>query len=218
MHRVLELSSAVDRLWDEHVRIRGEISKKTTDPLSVWGQPEDTQHHPLTIREKDRIYDDLYLTEHQQNAGPYARLKAAMDYWCALWFWPIDKAEELPTRQEFLFDMYALLGVDIVNASAKKKQSIGQIGMFDDEFYDNMYSLFDTLGEVNLDQLRSLFPRMRIANEVAKQQHFFHWELEFADVFAERGGFEISLSKWIQTHYCEHRRKPHEIRHFATVA
>ena len=198
--RVLELSSAVDRLWDEHVRIRGEISRKTTDPLSVWGQPEDTQHHPLTIREKDRIYDSLYLTEHQQNAGPYARLKAAMDYWCALWFWPIDRAEELPTRQEFLFDMYALLGVDIVNASAKKKQSIGQIGMFDDEFYDNMYSLFDTLGEVNLDQLRSLFPRMRIADEVAKQQHFFHWELEFADVFAERGGFDLVIGNppWIK--------------------
>ena len=198
--RVLELSSAVDRLWDEHVRIRGEISRKTTDPLSVWGQPEDTQHHPLTIREKDRIYDSLYLTEHQQNAGPYARLKAAMDYWCALWFWPIDQAEELPTRQEFLFDMYALLGVDIVNASAKKKQSIGQIGMFDDEFYDNMYSLFDTYGEVNLDQLRSLFPRMRIADEVAKQQHFFHWELEFADVFAERGGFDLVIGNppWIK--------------------
>ena len=34
----------------------------------------------------------------------------------------------------------------------------------------------------------------------------------------EAGKIEISLSKWIQTHYCEHRRKPHEIRHFATVA
>ena len=21
-----------------------------------------------------------------------------MDYWCALWFWPIDKADELPDR------------------------------------------------------------------------------------------------------------------------
>lgn len=211
--RVLELSSAVDKLWDEHVRIRGEISRKTTDPLTVWGQSQkpsplgkvppqgaDEVPHVLTIREKDRIYDDLYLTEHQQNAGPYARLKAAMDYWCALWFWPIDQAEELPTRQEFLFDMYALLGVDIVNASAKKRQSIGQIGMFDDEFYDNMYSLFDTLGEVNLDQLRSLFPRMRIADEVAKQQHFFHWELEFADVFAERGGFDLVIGNppWIK--------------------
>ena len=26
------------------------------------------------------------------DAGPYARLKFAMDYWCAFWFWPIDQA------------------------------------------------------------------------------------------------------------------------------
>ena len=34
----------------------------------------------------------------------------------------------------------------------------------------------------------------------------------------EAGRIEISLSKWIQTHYCEHGRKPHEIRHSETVA
>ena len=35
---------------------------------------------------------------------------------------------------------------------------------------------------------------------------------------AEQGKFEISLRKWIQTHYCEHPQKPLEIRHFAAVA
>ena len=29
---------------------------------------------------------------------------------------------------------------------------------------------------------------------------------------------EISLRKWIQTHYCEHPQNPLEIRHFAAVA
>ena len=32
------------------------------------------------------------------------------------------------------------------------------------------------------------------------------------------GHIEISLRKWIQTHYCEHPQKPLEIRHFAAVA
>ena len=32
------------------------------------------------------------------------------------------------------------------------------------------------------------------------------------------GKIEISPSKWIQTHYCEHGNKPHEIRRFAVVA
>lgn len=197
--RVLELSAQIDKLWDAHVEMRREITEKTTDPLSVWGQPEDKVHRPMTIREKDAIYESLYLSQGAENASPYARLKAAMDYWCALWFWPIDKAEELPTRQEFLFDMHAILGVDIIRASARKKQTPGQIGMFDQEFYDEMFARFDTLGQVNLDQLRALFPRLRIANEVAQQQHFFHWELEFADVFAERGGFDLIIGNppWI---------------------
>ena len=30
--------------------------------------------------------------------------------------------------------------------------------------------------------------------------------------------FEISLRKWIQTHYCEPGHKPHEIRHFTVIA
>ena len=25
-----------------------------------------------------------------------------MDYWCALWFWPIEQAHLLPTRDEFI--------------------------------------------------------------------------------------------------------------------
>ena len=203
--RVLELSAQIDKLWDAHVELRREISEKTTDPLSVWGQPEDTVHTPMTIREKDAIYEGLYLSQGAENASPYARLKAAMDYWCALWFWPIDKAEELPTRQEFLFDMHAILGVDIIRASARKQQTPGQIGMFDREFYDDMYARFDTLGQVNLDQLRSLFPRLRIADEVAQQQHFFHWELEFADVFVDRGGFDLIVGNppWIKMEWNE---------------
>lgn len=30
--------------------------------------------------------------------------------------------------------------------------------------------------------------------------------------------FEILSGKWIQTHDCEHGPKPHEIRHFASIA
>lgn len=128
--RVLELSAQIDKLWDAHVELRREIAEKTTDPLSVWGQPEDKVHTPMTIREKDAIYEGLYLSQGAENASPYARLKAVMDYWCALWFWPIDKAEELPTRQEFLFDMQMMLGLDVVRVSGDKKNK-GQMSVFD---------------------------------------------------------------------------------------
>lgn len=201
--RVLELSAIIDKLWDAHVELRQEIAEKTTDPLSVWGQPEDTEHVPMTIREKDAIYESLYLSQGAENASPYARLKAVMDYWCALWFWPIDKAEELPTRQEFLFDVQMLLGMDVIRVTGDKRNK-GQLSVFDlmpeeDPFLQEMLERYDRFGAVNLDRLQADFPRLRIANEIAQQQHFFHWELEFADVFAERGGFDLVIGNppWI---------------------
>lgn len=203
--RVLELSATIDKLWDAHVELRQEIAEKTTDPLSVWGQPEDTEHVPMTIREKDAIYESLYLSRGAENASPYARLKAVMDYWCALWFWPIDKAEELPTRQEFLFDVQMLLGMDVIRVTGDKRNK-GQLSVFDlmpeeDPFLQEMLERYDRFGAVNLDRLRADFPRLRIANEIAQQQHFFHWELEFADVFAERGGFDLVIGNppWVKT-------------------
>lgn len=206
---VLELSATIDKLWDAHVELRREINEKTTDPLSAWGQPEDTEHVPLTIREKDAIYEGLYLSHGAENASPYARLKAVMDYWCALWFWPIDKAEELPTRQEFLFDVQMLLGMDVVRVIGDKKNK-GQLSIFDlvpeqDSYLQEMIERYDRFGAVNLDRLRADFPRLRIANEVAKQQHFFHWELEFADVFVERGGFDLVIGNppWIKMEWNE---------------
>ena len=74
----------------------------TRDRLSVFGQ-EDVGSTPVsTIREKDTWLSLIYKTEGAKNAGSYARLKFAMDYWCALWFWPIQQADLLPTRAEFL--------------------------------------------------------------------------------------------------------------------
>ena len=207
--RVLELSAQIDKLWDAHVELRHEIAEKTTDPLSVWGQPEDKVHTPMTIREKDAIYESLYLSHGAENASPYARLKAVMDYWCALWFWPIDKAEELPTRREFLFDVQMMLGLDVVRVIGDKKNK-GQMSVFDimpdeDPYVQEMIERYDRFGAVNLDRLRADFPRLRIADEVARQQHFFHWELEFADVFVEKGGFDLIVGNppWIKMEWNE---------------
>lgn len=205
---VLRLCNQVDALWDAHTQLRAEIKDKTTDPLSVWGQAQDEEHQPTTIRDKDRIYDSLYLSKGGSNASPYARLKAVMDYWCALWFWPIDKADELPNRMEFLWDVNMLLGLDVVSTKGDKKNA-GQISMFDDFDLDpyarELSDRYGKYGAVNLDQLRADFPRLRIANEVAELQKFFHWELEFSDVFEERGGFDLVVGNppWIKLEWNE---------------
>ena len=119
-----------------------------------------------------------------------------MDYWCALWFWPIDKADLLPSRSEFLNDMYMILvGLYSTNSDSQ------QLSMLEDADEEDT----DILLQVNLDELCALLPRLRLARTIAQQNHFMHWELEFADVFAERGGFDLMIGNppWIKIEWNE---------------
>ena len=48
-------------------------------------------------------------------------------------------------------------------------------------------------------------PRCKLASESSRRQRFFHWELEFADVFTSRGGFDLMLGNppWIKVEWNE---------------
>ena len=209
----LRLSDVVDKLWAQVVELRREIDEKTSDPLSVWGQPEETVVSRTTIREKDMIYKKLYLSEEMRNAGPYARLKFAMDYWCALWFWPIDKADLLPTRSEFLFDMSMILEgttdlVKVTDTVYEKKHSRGQLSLFPtpmQELESKILEAFQGDGVVDIPKLCEKQPRLATVRDIAQQNHFMHWELEFADLFAERGGFDLIIGNppWIKMEWNE---------------
>ena len=50
--------------------------------------------------------------------------KFAMDYWCALWFWPIEHADLLPTRQEFFFEMSLILEGGIFSVEPNQQLSL----------------------------------------------------------------------------------------------
>ena len=200
----LRLSEVVDELWEQVIALRREIGEKTSDPLTVYGQPAETAASHTTIREKDMIYKKLYLSEEMKNAGPYARLKFAMDYWCALWFWPIEKAELLPTRSEFLADMgFILEGTIDTFAAVSKEIKMGQLSLFPSEAEQlvmDMTEQYSGMGVVDIPKLCQQQPRLALVRQIAEQNHFMHWELEFADLFAERGGFDLVIGNppWIK--------------------
>lgn len=100
---------------------------------AIFGYTDDAEDSHTTIRQKDKIFSELYKSEHMKNAGPYARLKFAMDYWCALWFWPIDKADLLPTRSEFLFDMSLILEGTMASVNVTDSVKGGQLSLFPTE-------------------------------------------------------------------------------------
>lgn len=212
---VLRLSESIDRLWKLTADERKKIEEATYEPLSVYGHEETGEGSHKTIREKDEIYKKLFKSEEAQNAGPYARLKAAMDYWCALWFWPIDKADLLPSRQEFFFDMSLILEGNIravnVNSSGQMAFSFEEDGSGlkyfreGDQLAIEFKAQYEDLGVVCLDDLRERSERLAIANQIAKEQKFQHWELEFADVFEKNGGFDLMIGNppWLKMTWTE---------------
>lgn len=197
------LSNIVDDLWKAQIALRKEVEEKTQDALSVFGYTDNAGDSHITIRQKDQIYSELYKSEHMRNAGPYARLKFAMDYWCALWFWPIDKADLLPTRSEFMFDMSLILEGTMVSVNVNDSIKDGQLSLFPTEKEQMTLDIIDTYGTdtiVDIPRLRQENPRLDLAARIAEQNKFMHWELEFADLFAERGGFDLIIGNppWIK--------------------
>lgn len=200
---LLRLSAVIDDLWEAQVNLRKEVDAKTQDALSVFGHRDETVDSHTTIRQKDKIFSELYKSEHMKNAGPYARLKFAMDYWCALWFWPIDQADLLPTRSEFLFDMSLILEGTMASINVTGSAKEGQMSLFPTEMEQIALDIIGTYGldsVVDIPRLRRENPRLDLAAKIAEQNKFMHWELEFADLFAERGGFDMIIGNppWLK--------------------
>ncbi|KWX01084.1 Uncharacterized protein LI90_2112 [Carbonactinospora thermoautotrophica] len=83
---------------------------------------------------------------------------------------------------------------------------------------DNLATEFETLADLDAHerdlpiwmgmdfphQLADRFPWLKIVEEIAKEQGFFHWELEFAHVFAD-GGFDLQMGNppWVKLEWDE---------------
>ncbi|WP_333913425.1 Eco57I restriction-modification methylase domain-containing protein [Vibrio coralliirubri] len=143
-----ELSQKVDEKWKSVASLLATLRSQLTDAHPVW---------PETGRPNRQPIDENKILAQKEGSTSYQSLKNIMDYWCALWFWPIDKADKLPTREQFIVHVEAMLDGKFDNAT-------------------------------NLAEIKA----------VAKRQKFFHWDLEFADIFgihnaAERKGFDLIL-------------------------
>jgi hypothetical protein len=126
-----------------------------------------------------------------------------MDYWCALWFWPIEKADLLPSRAEFLLDLSLLLEGNVYDTGPAVGE---QFSMFPDTMPQQMaLALKDEFGFVDVDRLCRENPRLKLVQELVEKHHFLHWELEFADIFTDRGGFDLVLGNppWIKVEWNE---------------
>jgi len=199
-----KLSDTIDRLWDKHTEQLRELRKHTTDPIGIFGKPKsETNGEGTSTRAKDRKYEQELLSKNIRNSSLYRRLKLAMDYWCALWFWPIEKSALLPTRQQYLEDIQLIIEGELVDNFVDEN---GQIPLFPDTVpKQEMLALTDEFGTIDLNKLSIELPRLRLASDLVATYRYHHWELEFADVFADRGGFDLTLGNppWIKVEWSD---------------
>jgi len=192
------LSAEIDKLWLKHVEDRRTLWKETHESHELTRMGKG-----LTTREKDKLFRERILSRINANSSAYRRLKLVMDYWCALWFWPIDRAEMLPSREEFLLEVRSILEGGLLDVVlVEKGQYMLNLG---DAPVQPELDAAEEHGYVNLHKLCQDYPRLRLVTEIADRYRFLHWELEFADLFAERGGFDLVLGNppWIKVEWSE---------------
>lgn len=199
--RAQKLSQQVEQLWRQHAQELARVRELTSDELHVWPDPAPNRA-PTTTGEKDAVWAREMLSERVKNASPYRRLKLVMDYWCSLWFWPVTDAGKLPNREEWWHDLELLVhgsaSLVAVPADDMFPETVPQARL-------NLDVERDKYGHVNLDVLLETNERLRLAQALARQNGFLHWELEFADIFQQRGGFDLILGNppWIKLEWNE---------------
>jgi hypothetical protein len=199
--RVRALTVAAEQLWQQHAQELARVRAATCDELHVWPDPA-ANRAPTSTAQKDAAYQREMLSEAQKNASPYRRLKLVMDAWCALWFWPLDKASELPSREHWWFVLETVL---LGNASLSSAPADDLFPETQPQQGLDFAPERDRYGHVDIAALINALPQLQVAQQVASQQHFMHWALEFADVFKARGGFDVILGNppWIKVEWNE---------------
>lgn len=225
--RLQQLSARVDELWAEHTTALARDRAMTEDSLPVWPQQLSDEDKISGIKQaqKDAIRQKGMLNSDDDVATPYRRLKLVMDYWCALWFWPISNAANLPSRDLWWMEIGAILEGNIIELAVQPELDLSgketdaqevlvpEIQSSFEGFESQLpltqasseKSLHDKLGQLRISKLRQHFPRVKLIEEVADARRFLHWQLTFADVLLQRGGFDLILGNppWLKVEWNE---------------
>ena len=197
---VQRISEKVEALWNTYRQQLKAERLKTADSYPVW-PAENSEQTRSSLSSKDETFSGRL-----EDNSAYQKLRWVMDYWCALWFWPIDKADELPDRGTWLFEIETLLDGIVITEKVTEVADHTTGDLFAEEgLLREESSLFSVAGRLKTDVLFRHLPRLAIVDALRKQHRFFHWDLEFCDLFAERGGFDLMLGNppWLKVEWQE---------------
>lgn len=199
--KLQQISRAIDALLLEHYEIQKNIGLITIANTAFFGN-ENTE---LDINFQAYSYEqkEKFARERLKPNAPYYKLKQIMDYWCSLWFWDVRAAAALPSRRQWHEDLMQILNIDL---AAEKQNELTDEEVSRDYRKDKK-QLEKQLVEALKQSTSSLFTNQRavLVKQYADQYRFFHYELEFVEVFRENNGFDIAVGNppWLKVQFEE---------------
>ncbi|MFX4271934.1 class I SAM-dependent DNA methyltransferase [Propionibacteriaceae bacterium Y1685] len=201
LDQLSELAHRVDVLWRHALRRLTVAEQESRRAIPLWGR--ETPDGGVVTREEIEAYLD-------DPRSAYQRLRLVMDAWCALWWWPLHdqpgatETTEPPDLDAWIAALQGILGrpVDLVGSTRSRPRSLHQSVLSADSW--------EELAEVEaldlsfaaarpVEAVLAEHPWLEVCRRVAAEQGFFHWELDFAPVFA-RGGFDLQVGNppWVR--------------------
>jgi len=129
----------------------------------------------------DVEYKEKLMKDIEAEGTDYAKIKKLCDLWCAVWFWPNEVKEG--ARKKGTTSL-ADFGMDV------------EIGKFEEEelapphtekYHKIIKYLAGEVGDTDNGEFEEI---LRLSKEAADIQRFFHWELEFPEIFRYKEGGE----------------------------
>lgn len=197
--RLTRLAARVETLWAFALTRMKIAEQQIRRDIPLWGR-----EHTPTSRNVTRAEIERDLLNNEQ--GAYRRLRLALDAWNALTFWPLteitidDDGEAhtaLPSFDEYIETLEDLLGIE-AQARDEAQTVIANADTWEALNHHEEMNL-SLSGAKPLDKVLELHPWLNTVREVADEQGFLHWDLDFAAVFA-RGGFDLQVGNppWVR--------------------
>ena len=188
--RLTALARRVEVLWEMTLRRLRVAEAEASRRIDLWGR--ETQDTAGSTVSREDI--EAYLAA---PGSAYRRLRLVMDAWCALWFWPLTTDVTPPSLDKWLGALEGLLGKQVKDAKGTDGTLVDASSWAELETMEEL-----ELGLAGARRVQSVvdeYEWLTVVQEVAEAQGFFHWELDFATVFA-RGGFDLQVGNppWVR--------------------
>ena len=219
LDQLVAISHQAEELWAMAYRRLKVAEEQSARHIKLWGNPladppfplvepvageeraaqprrNPVSNAPTRTVTREQIEESLADVD-----GAYRRLRRMMDAWAALWFWPLTGDEVAPpTLDQWIDAAQGILGTQRLS-SRGAKQGMGTLSPGDqwEAMADQENFELAGAGARRVRDVLDDHPWLRVCEDVAREQGFFHWQLDFATVFG-RGGFDLQVGNppWVR--------------------